>query len=81
MASQPIIAGREPATVEVKQGKTYLWCSCGRSRTQPMCDGSHVGTGLTPLEFKPPWDKKVRLCMCKQTKTPPYCDGSHLDLP
>lgn len=80
MASKPIVAGKEPIIVELKRDETYYWCRCGRSRTQPMCDGSHAGTGLEPLEFKPPWDKKSRLCACKQTKTPPYCDGSHWDL-
>ena len=35
----PIIAGKEPAKVEVESGKSYLWCRCGRSSTQPYCDG------------------------------------------
>ena len=26
---------------ELKAGKRYLWCSCGRSATQPFCDGAH----------------------------------------
>ncbi len=80
-AAQPVVAGREPIMLALKATETYFWCRCGRSRKQPMCDGSHVGTGLEPLEFRPAFDKNVRLCVCKQTKTAPYCDGSHLDLP
>lgn len=22
-------------------GKKYGWCLCGKSKTQPMCDGTH----------------------------------------
>jgi len=29
-------------TVEVEEGKTYYWCSCGKSKNQPFCDGSHA---------------------------------------
>ena len=27
--------------VAVDKGKTYYWCSCGLSKSQPFCDGSH----------------------------------------
>ena len=27
--------------IEVEAGKSYWWCACGRSKTQPICDGSH----------------------------------------
>ena len=25
------------------------WCACGRSAEHPYCDGSHRGTGITPV--------------------------------
>ncbi len=41
---KPVVAQSSPYGVEVEDGKTYVWCSCGRSATQPFCDGSHEGT-------------------------------------
>ena len=32
--------------------KTYRWCSCGMSRSQPLCDGSHRDTKFKPLKFR-----------------------------
>ena len=54
-----------------------MWCACGRSKNQPFCDGSHVGTGITPKPFTADTDGEAFLCACKRTGTPPYCDGSH----
>ena len=74
----PKIAGNEPVEIELEAGKTYSWCQCGRSKTQPFCDdASHKGTGIEPKVFKVKTARKVWLCMCKQTKSVPYCDGSH----
>ena len=52
MTSTAEIGGRQPIVVEVETGKSYWWCACGRSKTQPFCDGSHKGTGFTPVEWK-----------------------------
>src|SRR5690606_23331646 len=65
---------------ELKAGKEYYWCACGRSRNQPFCDGSHEGTEFTPLAFTPEEDGEAYLCRCKRTGNPPYCDGSHAGL-
>ena len=71
------IADIKPNAVDVTKNEEYHWCSCGRSSNQPFCDGSHVGTGFTPLAFTAAESDKAFLCQCKQTSNPPYCDGSH----
>lgn len=77
----PVIAHRKGFYYEVKAGKRYLWCSCGRSATQPFCDGSHAGTGFLPIAFKAERDEDVIFCGCKHTGTGPFCDGAHSNLP
>ena len=77
----PIIARRKGFYYEIKAGKRYLWCSCGRSQAQPFCDGSHAGTGFLPVAFKAERDEDVIFCGCKHTATPPFCDGAHSNLP
>jgi len=73
----PIIAAKSPAKVTLEKGKNYYWCQCGRSQTQPFCDGSHAGTGITPVKFTAEKDGDVVLCRCKSTANGPFCDGSH----
>ncbi|MEC9485399.1 MAG: CDGSH iron-sulfur domain-containing protein [Candidatus Izemoplasma sp.] len=75
--SEPVRAGDGPQKVTLEKGKTYLWCQCGRSDTQPFCDGSHKETEFTPKKFSPKETGDYYLCMCKQTSNQPYCDGSH----
>jgi len=75
-----LIAQRSPYVLELEPG-TYWWCACGRSKNQPFCDGSHKGTGITPVKFEITEQRKVALCGCKHTQTPPYCDGTHKTLP
>ena len=78
--SHPIIAQKSPYVVELEAGKSYWWCSCGRSETQPFCDGSHQGTNFQPVEVSVDETKKVGLCGCKHTKNSPKCDRSHSKL-
>jgi len=78
--TEPEIGGRAPIAIEVEAGNSYWWCACGRSRTQPFCDGSHKGTSFTPLEFKPETSGKVFFCTCKRSGKMPLCDGSHKKL-
>ena len=70
-------AGDSALAIEVEQGKSYYWCSCGKSSKQPFCDASHKGTEYKPLIYKAELTKRVFFCACKQTNDQPFCDGSH----
>jgi CDGSH iron-sulfur domain-containing protein 3 len=76
-----IIAGRGPIAVDVEAGKTYYWCSCGRSTTQPFCNGAHQGSGFEPMSYVAQRSMKVYFCSCKRSAKAPLCDGSHKSLP
>ncbi len=75
---KPIVANNEPAKVSLEQGKEYHFCMCGRSRSQPFCDGSHAGTGFTPKAFVAAESGEAFLCQCKHSGNLPFCDGTHL---
>ena len=80
--THPVVARPKPCLVNLEAGRTYFWCSCGRSANQPYCDGSHKGTGFEPLKFTATAENsETLLCGCKHTSTPPYCDGAHTNLP
>ena len=74
---KPTIAQKAPYAVEVESGKTYYWCSCGLSKNQPFCDGSHQGTSFTPVKYKATENETVYFCGCKNSKNGVLCDGSH----
>lgn len=74
-----IISQNAPYPVDVKSGETYYWCACGRTGTQPFCDGSHKGTSFTPVPFKAEKDETVYFCGCRHSKKSPLCDGLHQD--
>lgn len=67
-----------PITLEVQEGQTYLWCSCGQSKTQPFCDQKECGD--LAKAFVADLTEDLCFCVCKQTKSPPLCDGSHAKL-
>ncbi len=75
--TEPAIAQKGPFAVDVEAGKTYWWCACGRSKSQPFCDGSHKGSELSPVEYRADAARKVYFCGCKQSGSKPLCDGTH----
>jgi CDGSH-type Zn-finger protein len=74
-------AKNAPYPIGVIKGQVYCWCSCGLSKNQPFCDGSHKGTNSVPVEYKAQATEKVYFCMCRQTASKPLCDGTHKSLP
>ena len=52
------VSNELPIAIEVISGKDYYWCSCGRSKKQPFCDGSHSKTSFTPIKFVSDENKK-----------------------
>ena len=77
MTDEPIIAQKGPYAVSVEEGESYYWCSCGRSTSQPFCDGSHKGTSFRPKKFVAEKSETAYFCGCKQSAHPVLCDGSH----
>ena len=78
--AEPVIAQKSPFGVDVVEGKSYWWCACGLSKEQPLCDGSHKGTGLEPKKYNAKISGTVYFCGCKNTKDTPLCDGTHSKL-
>lgn len=79
MPTTPLIAQKGPYNLTLQPG-SYWWCACGRSKTQPFCDGSHQGSGLSPVKFEIAQETPVSLCGCKHSTAQPYCNGRHRDL-
>lgn len=76
----PETAHKSPYGVEVTEGKSYFWCSCGKSQRQPFCDGSHKGSSFAPVKYTAEKTGKVFFCGCKNSDKQPLCDGSHTEL-
>jgi CDGSH iron-sulfur domain-containing protein 3 len=74
--SKPEIPQKSPYILEL-DAATYWWCACGRSKTQPFCDGSHKGSDFAPVKLELTEKSKLALCGCKHSAKKPYCDGSH----
>jgi glutamate synthase domain-containing protein 2/CDGSH-type Zn-finger protein len=75
--SLPIVAANSPIAVQLEEGEEYYFCVCGRSSSQPFCDGSHAGTDFTPKQFVAEESGEAWLCRCKHTGDAPFCDGTH----
>ena len=74
--ADPVCAQKGPYFEELEPGD-YYWCSCGQSKRQPFCDGSHKGTGFEPVVFTVTEKKMYSLCGCKRSADAPFCDGAH----
>ena len=75
--TDPVRNSDTPFAVDVAADKTYYWCACGKSKSQPFCDGSHKDSEFTPVKYIADETKTVYFCGCKATKNQPLCDGSH----
>lgn len=75
--SNPDMPQKAPYPVEVEAGRKYWWCACGRSKSQPFCDGSHKGTEFTPQKWTAETSGRKFFCACKNTRNSPLCDGTH----
>ncbi len=80
----PNISQKAPFIVAVEANKKYSWCSCGHSKTEPFCDGSHKSyqnADKTSIMKSVPYisseNKIVKFCGCKHSKNVPICDCSH----
>lgn len=75
--SKPLMPQKAPYALHLSPGE-YLWCACGRSASQPFCDGSHQGSDLQPIRFSITRKGGTQwLCGCKQSSRKPFCDGRH----
>jgi CDGSH-type Zn-finger protein len=70
---------KKPYVVQESKGRK-AYCACGHSRSLPHCDGSHRGTGISPLVVEIPEDRQVAICACGNSGNRPFCDGSHKSL-
>lgn len=75
--NKPIIEDNKPIKVALTKDQEYYFCTCGRSKNQPYCDGSHAGTNFKPKHFVAKETSEAYLCRCKHTANAPFCDGSH----
>ncbi|MBT7650695.1 MAG: CDGSH iron-sulfur domain-containing protein [Opitutae bacterium] len=78
-AEKPEVPSKKPSVMKLEAGE-YWWCSCGKSQSQPFCDGSHKGTTFTPQKVVIEETRTVALCNCKHSENGPMCDGSHSSL-
>ncbi|XP_072381022.1 uncharacterized protein [Diabrotica undecimpunctata] len=76
-----VVYDKKPFKIPLEAGKRYSWCLCGRSKSQPLCDGTHKNIHMKitqkPVRFVVEETKEYWLCNCKHTNHRPFCDGTH----
>ena len=78
--SAPVVAKKGSYVVNVEAGESYWWCTCGKSKSQPFCDGRHDGTDFSPVQYVATESGSVHFCGCKNSVNQPKCDGTHRQL-
>jgi CDGSH-type Zn-finger protein len=84
LAHSPRVVSFAPARVPVEEGRTYFWCACGHTRTEPWCDGAHKALStIRPVKWVAPKSGTANVCACRHTKREGrvLCDGGHVHLP
>lgn len=74
MTAVPSVAQHAPYSLDVQAGERYFRCRRGRSETQPLCDGSHAGTGFTREKSDARESAPALFCGRKRTGKSPLCD-------
>lgn len=70
---------KRPYVVQETAGTKY-YCMCGNTKNDPYCDGSHKGSGITPMKVEIAEDRHCAYCGCRQSQELPFCDGTHTTL-
>ena len=69
-----VVYDKKPFKINVKKYHLYTWCGCGRSHSQPFCDGTHASLAMKrivnggPVKYIAPEDREIWFCMCKQVR-------------
>lgn len=66
-----------PLPCDLAQG-THFICTCGQTGNRPYCDGSHRGSGKSPMKQDvTEATQRIFWCQCGASGNTPFCDGSH----
>ena len=84
LSNSPRVVSFAPARVAVEEGRTYFWCACGHTKTEPWCDGAHKALStIRPVKWVAPKSGTANVCACRHTRREGrvLCDGGHVHLP